>query len=85
MLDLFELVPPDITDVMDVRMTNRWWTDEKTGRLRKARQIRVIHKDLNEITIPMMWDVEKRTWVEDKDFQRHHFKSVASMIRDMKF
>lgn len=86
MLDPFELVPMDIgrTNITDARLRNRWYRDDDL-RLRKARELWVLKRNLIEVIIPMRWDTDVKTWVEDKRFKRQHYKSKAAMIRDMKF
>ncbi len=96
MFNPFDVIPADITDAMDAWLRNRWYHDpdeeqtehkpgESPGHLRLARELVVIHRDTDKTEIPMIWDTEARTWVEDKRFKRRKIKSVASMIRDMKF
>jgi len=73
MMNLFKLVPPDVTDFYDVTMRNRWYTKPDSDRLYKARELRVRHDDLGETYIPMKWDSEARTWIEDKSASRMTF------------
>ena len=80
MLDLFELIPPDVTNVLDVTMRNRWISDGE--RLRKARELRVKHQDLAETIIPMKWDVEARTWVEDYSANRITYPGLNLNINE---
>lgn len=80
MIDLFELVPSDITDVWDVTMRNRWYEDN--DRLRKARELRVKHRDLSETIIPMKWDTEGRTWIEDKSASRIRYAGMMNVKID---
>ncbi len=77
MIDLFELVPTDITDVFDVTMRNRWYEDG--DRRRKARTLTIKHSDLGETIVPMKWNTETRSWVEDTTVSRVTFAGLNGL------